>query len=39
LARALVRTAQKYNCRILSHGCTGKGVSQILPHKSLLDLY
>ncbi|KAM3484072.1 hypothetical protein MY8738_002511 [Beauveria namnaoensis] len=25
LARALVRTAQKYNCKILSHGCTGKG--------------
>ncbi len=31
LARALVRTAQKYNCKILSHGCTGKGVSPILP--------
>lgn len=29
LARALVRTAQKYNCQILSHGCTGKGVSRI----------
>ena len=27
LARGLVRTAQKYNCKILSHGCTGKGVS------------
>jgi argininosuccinate synthase len=29
LARALVRTAQKYNCRILSHGCTGKGNDQV----------
>ncbi|OAR05725.1 hypothetical protein LLEC1_07574 [Akanthomyces lecanii] len=29
LARALVRTAQKYNCKILSHGCTGKGASRI----------
>lgn len=29
LARALVRTAQKYNCKILSHGCTGKGNDQV----------
>jgi argininosuccinate synthase len=29
LARALVRTAQKYKCRILSHGCTGKGNDQV----------
>ncbi|KAL7942261.1 argininosuccinate synthase [Trichoderma barbatum] len=27
LARALIRTAQKYNCKILSHGCTGKGAT------------
>ncbi|KAH7175848.1 argininosuccinate synthase [Dactylonectria macrodidyma] len=26
LARALVRVAHKYNCKIVSHGCTGKGV-------------
>ncbi|KAK1252721.1 hypothetical protein MKX08_003908 [Trichoderma sp. CBMAI-0020] len=32
LARALVRTAQKYNCKILSHGCTGKGASFRDPH-------
>ncbi|PON21800.1 argininosuccinate synthase [Trichoderma gamsii] len=30
LARALVRTAQKYNCKILSHGCTGKGNEYVL---------
>lgn len=29
LARALVRTAQKYRCSILSHGCTGKGNDQV----------
>ncbi|KAK4137190.1 argininosuccinate synthase [Trichocladium antarcticum] len=26
IARAQVRAAHKYNCKILSHGCTGKGV-------------
>jgi hypothetical protein len=26
IARAQVRTAHKYNCKLLSHGCTGKGV-------------
>ncbi|KAH8165681.1 hypothetical protein CIB48_g2554 [Xylaria polymorpha] len=25
IARAQVRTAHKYNCKLLSHGCTGKG--------------
>ncbi|EFZ03615.1 Argininosuccinate synthase [Metarhizium robertsii ARSEF 23] len=30
LARALVRTAQKYKCQILSHGCTGKGNEYVL---------
>lgn len=27
IARAQVRVAQQYNCDYLSHGCTGKGVS------------
>ncbi|KJK79665.1 Argininosuccinate synthase [Metarhizium anisopliae BRIP 53293] len=35
LARALVRTAQKYNCQILSHGCTGKGVRFELAWRAL----
>ncbi|KAM3454433.1 hypothetical protein NHJ13051_005634 [Beauveria bassiana] len=35
LARALVRTAQKYNCKILSHGCTGKGVRFELAWRAL----
>ncbi|KAH6603671.1 hypothetical protein Trco_008446 [Trichoderma cornu-damae] len=30
LARALVRVAHKYNCKILSHGCTGKGSLSII---------
>ncbi|KAI0906623.1 argininosuccinate synthase [Ustulina deusta] len=29
IARALVRAAKKYNCKILSHGCTGKGNDQV----------
>ncbi|KAI1317296.1 argininosuccinate synthase [Xylariaceae sp. FL0255] len=29
IARAQVRAAKKYNCKILSHGCTGKGNDQI----------
>ncbi|KAI1076961.1 argininosuccinate synthase [Whalleya microplaca] len=29
IARALVRAASKYNCNILSHGCTGKGNDQV----------
>ncbi|KFG77974.1 hypothetical protein MANI_122148 [Metarhizium anisopliae] len=35
LARALVRTAQKYKCQILSHGCTGKGVRFELAWRAL----
>lgn len=27
IARAQVRVAEQYNCEFLSHGCTGKGVS------------
>lgn len=27
IARAQVRVAQQFNCEYLSHGCTGKGVS------------
>ncbi|KAF5679027.1 argininosuccinate synthase [Fusarium circinatum] len=27
IARAQVRVAEKYNCNLLSHGCTGKGPS------------
>ncbi|KAG5780298.1 hypothetical protein H9Q73_006049 [Fusarium xylarioides] len=30
IARAQVRVAEKYNCNLLSHGCTGKGVSKAL---------
>ncbi|KAJ4150881.1 hypothetical protein LMH87_011610 [Akanthomyces muscarius] len=29
IARAQVRAAKKYNCSILSHGCTGKGNDQV----------
>ncbi|KAI0397547.1 argininosuccinate synthase [Xylariaceae sp. FL0594] len=29
IARAQVRAAHKYNCKILSHGCTGKGNDQV----------
>ncbi|RYC58434.1 hypothetical protein CHU98_g7781 [Xylaria longipes] len=29
IARAQVRTAHKYNCKLLSHGCTGKGNDQV----------
>ncbi|KAM3562620.1 hypothetical protein MY1884_001736 [Beauveria asiatica] len=35
IARAQVRAAKKYNCSILSHGCTGKGNDQ--GRKDLLD--
>ncbi|KAH9888288.1 argininosuccinate synthase [Xylariomycetidae sp. FL2044] len=28
IARAQVRVAHQYNCKILSHGCTGKGLVQ-----------
>ena len=33
IARAQVRVAEKYNCNLLSHGCTGKGVSQIIKQR------
>lgn len=26
IARAMIKVAKEYNCTILSHGCTGKGV-------------
>ncbi|KAF2970827.1 hypothetical protein GQX73_g2787 [Xylaria multiplex] len=29
IARAQVRVAHKYNCKFLSHGCTGKGNDQV----------
>ncbi|KAK8879797.1 argininosuccinate synthase [Apiospora arundinis] len=29
IARAQVQAAHKYNCKILSHGCTGKGNDQV----------
>ncbi|KAB5549895.1 argininosuccinate synthase [Coniochaeta sp. 2T2.1] len=29
IARAQVNAAHKYNCKILSHGCTGKGNDQV----------
>ncbi|KAG5751440.1 hypothetical protein H9Q69_000215 [Fusarium xylarioides] len=29
IARAQVRVAEKYNCNLLSHGCTGKGNDQV----------
>ncbi|KAB5578709.1 argininosuccinate synthase [Coniochaeta sp. 2T2.1] len=29
IARAQVKVAHKYNCQILSHGCTGKGNDQV----------
>ncbi|KAF5703717.1 Argininosuccinate synthase [Fusarium globosum] len=29
IARAQVRVAEKYNCNLLSHGCTGKGVKRV----------
>lgn len=29
IARAQVQAAKKYNCKILSHGCTGKGNDQV----------
>ncbi|SCN74017.1 probable arginosuccinate synthetase [Fusarium fujikuroi] len=29
IARAQVRIAEKYNCNLLSHGCTGKGVKRV----------
>ncbi|KAF2430530.1 argininosuccinate synthase [Tothia fuscella] len=29
IARAQVQTAHKYNCKLLSHGCTGKGNDQV----------
>ncbi|KAJ4307196.1 hypothetical protein N0V88_000575 [Collariella sp. IMI 366227] len=34
IARAQVRVAQKYNCDLLSHGCTGKGVRFELAFKA-----
>ncbi|KAI1043423.1 hypothetical protein LB505_002112 [Fusarium chuoi] len=29
IARAQVRVAEKYNCNLLSHGCTGKGLNSV----------
>ncbi|KAK8106805.1 uncharacterized protein PG998_008818 [Apiospora kogelbergensis] len=40
IARAQVRAAHKYNCKVLSHGCTGKGNEYVFaecdgPYQSL----
>ncbi|KAK8093589.1 hypothetical protein PG997_000274 [Apiospora hydei] len=37
IARAQVKAAHKYNCKILSHGCTGKGVC-CSPRKNSLSV-
>ncbi|KAF4502075.1 Argininosuccinate synthase [Fusarium agapanthi] len=35
IARAQVRVAEKYDCNLLSHGCTGKGVKRVWHFPSL----